>query len=452
MALRQQLQAEQRQTAKLSGQVSSAVACEGRLAACSAAKAAAASAAAPSPAPPATAPGQVAVGSTTPPDSAWMCIAIPTVHRAGQDYLNPTLGAILSQLPTDSSHPLYHAVRIVVVDNSRTPQQHTAFEAAAASLAGPQHPHAGYVAFASNPLPRATGHGGVQQGRGDPNAAGPTVQQQSRDVIWTLHAAVTLCGGGGVGDIPPAPPGSHPAPPADVGAVQGVPFPRPVLASTVMLMEDDFRLCPNALLALLHMHLKAASMPHHAALSPQQAAVRLDKAGVPRPPPLQPDAQGAVPWLVLRVCYGLNGVVLHTRDVPEFAWYLSTRLTQRPPDHLLVEWFAGEKPDSAAFVGQRAHFTYKYNLLDHFGRQSSLRAAPQGTFGACFDPLDTGNLFPVEAWDARTCGHDDMTPCRPADDPARVPALDLKAGATAANVPLRIGDQHKDMKGHLRAG
>jgi hypothetical protein len=212
----------------------------------------------------------------------------------------------------------------------------------------------------------------------------------------------------------------------------------------VLLMEDDFRLCPHALLALMHLMGKVAGMPGVAPMPAGARGVSLAPAGVGMPGPVG-DADGAAPWLLLRVCYGMNGAVLHTRDVPALAGYVAARLADRPPDHLLVEWFAGETDAAAAYVGQRGHFTFRYNLMDHFGRQSSLRVMPQGIFGACYDPLDEGNLFAVEAFHSRQCGHDDMQPCRAKNDPARAPPLHLKAAA--AGVPVRVGLNHKAIGG-----
>ena len=391
----------------------------------------------------------------SPRKEAWMVVAIPTVHRAGQDYLNPTLASILSQLPRTAGHPLRGALRIVVADNSHGATRHAAFEKAKAELSNPSHPHYGTVAFVRNPCPLSEGaHSPPHGRRQDGNKAGPKVRQQTRDVTWLLHAVSVLASGGTVADIPASPPGAVQAgasagPSQALGPVQGVDFPDgPLHAKHVLLMEDDFRLCPHAVLALAHLTAKAAGMPGVAPMPTAQARVQWGAHGVQQPAPVDMGpASSASPWLLLRVCYGLNGAVLHTRDVPALAAYLAQRGDARPPDHLLVEWFAAERPAAAEYVGSRAHFTFRYNLLDHFGRQSSLRAAPQGTFGACYDPLDEGNLFAVEAWNMQECGHDDMQPCRAADDPARLPPLHLKEAAKG--VPLRVGAQHSALKAHL---
>ena len=109
---------------------------------------------------------------------------------------------------------------------------------------------------------------------------------------------------------------------------------------------------------------------------------------------------------------------------------------RRPPDHLWVEWFAGERPQSAARKAGRPHAAFRYNLLEHFGRASSLRDAPQGVYAFCYDELDATVVFEVEAFQHAACAHDAVSPCAPPGD-ARAAPLDpphgIDFGALSAN-------------------
>lgn len=106
-------------------------------------------------------------------------------------------------------------------------------------------------------------------------------------------------------------------------------------------------------------------------------------------------------------------VSFHASDVGIFADYLLEHQARRPPDHLAVEWFAGEKPQSKKYKGDRPHVAFRYNLFYHLGVQSSLRSVDQTTFPYCYEPLGEPILFKVEAYDPVTCPEDDIWPCTP---------------------------------------
>tara|TARA_B100001758_G_C17876893_1_gene336810 strand:- start:31 stop:462 length:432 start_codon:yes stop_codon:yes gene_type:complete len=126
------------------------------------------------------------------------------------------------------------------------------------------------------------------------------------------------------------------------------------------------------------------------------------------------------------VSFGLNGALLHSNDALAYAAYLEKHITRRPPDHMLVEWFAGEKPErcgtivalaagvaarptlrvcmcvcvccgvrSKAYKGDRPHIAFRHNLLEHLGDISSLRSDKTPVYAACYEQLLDPVLFEV---------------------------------------------------------
>lgn len=164
--------------------------------------------------------------------------------------------------------------------------------------------------------------------------------------------------------------------------------------SMFFLMEDDFRLCPHFFQVLDYAVEKMALVDED--------------------------------WLVLRISYGLAGAILHGRDMETLSAYLKKHVTRRPPDHLLVEWFAGETSESAAYKGERKHFAMRHNLLQHFGTTSSIRRAKQGRYAGCYERLDL-SLFEVEAFKNAECPDEDVWPCPSSAWTEAHPSLGLHA-------------------------
>eukprot|EP00455_Lapot_gusevi_P039690 TRINITY_DN4455_c0_g1_i2.p1 TRINITY_DN4455_c0_g1~~TRINITY_DN4455_c0_g1_i2.p1 ORF type:complete len:424 (-),score=68.11 TRINITY_DN4455_c0_g1_i2:169-1440(-) len=149
-----------------------------------------------------------------------------------------------------------------------------------------------------------------------------------------------------------------------------------------LLMEDDFRLCKMGLMALQHLLAKAHRYHPN--------------------------------WLVIRVSYGMNGILMHNagfKDIETFAAYLVQHLKRRPPDHLIVEWYAGETAQSLQYKAGRVHMAYRYNLLEHFGTASTLRDGAMVGFSKCYEVLAAPILFDVDAFKPATCPQDDLWPC-----------------------------------------
>jgi hypothetical protein len=108
----------------------------------------------------------------------------------------------------------------------------------------------------------------------------------------------------------------------------------------------------------------------------------------------------------------MNGIFMPMGDVPVFGDYLIRHQQRRPPDHLVVEWYAGETPESQAHRGSRANMGFKHNLFDHIGAVSTLRSAKQTGFPRCYDLLAEPTVFQVEAYSPKECPHDDLWPCK----------------------------------------
>jgi hypothetical protein len=214
---------------------------------------------------------------------------------------------------------------------------------------------------------------------GSANVPGFRVRQQARDVTDLLELAHALFGHEGGG-----PRGEQ----AEDGALSRLPSggaPAPGRMAVYMVMEDDFRLCPRGLESL---------------------AFLLARARVLLPA-----------WNALRVSYGLNGALVRGFDVPLLAQHYRESFRRRPPDHLLVEWFAGERAESRLVKAGRPHGAFRYNLLEHFGLTSSLRAAASGVFPFCYQLLDDKVVFEVEAFRLDQCAHEQLWPCMPSAGP-----------------------------------
>jgi hypothetical protein len=117
-------------------------------------------------------------------------------------------------------------------------------------------------------------------------------------------------------------------------------------------------------------------------------------------------------WLAIRTSYGMNGIFMHNKDLETFGSYLIKHQVRRPPDHLVVEWYAGETPEAKAYKANRVNIGYKWNLFDHLGVISTLRQQKSGAFPRCYEMLTEPVVFKVEAYSPSECPHDDIWPCR----------------------------------------
>ena len=367
-----------------------------------------------------------------------LVIGIPSVRRANDaNYLNRTLRYILEQMAappgsssdsgsgvrvggavTDGRAPGPHAlsVRIVVMNNNRATGEgteadialvHPAFDAVRRSYCPPDACTSATVAGHTVWIPSGLGDNGAPptvlfaQNRrpieedgvdaGSDNIPGYRVRRQTRDVADLMGTVAAL-----FGDQPPQ---------QQQQAQQ---------QRYYMFAEDDFRLCPRGLEALAYL---------------------LAKAGAAYPD-----------WNAVRVSFGLNGGIIRMADVGVLAAYFREHARRRPPDHLFVEFYAGETPASAAVKRGRPHVAFKYNLLEHFGSSSSLRSLVSPAYALCYDVLNSGVLFEVEAFSEAKCGATDLTPCTfltEGSGGAELPRTDIDFGALAANARADTVDEGK---------
>lgn len=151
-----------------------------------------------------------------------------------------------------------------------------------------------------------------------------------------------------------------------------------------LFAEDDMLLCRQGFISLHYMISKAAQ--------------------------IHPN------FIAIRASYGMNGIILHTKDLPIFQAYLVKHQARRPPDHLVVEWFAGETDEAKTYRGSRQNVGFKYNLFEHIGRVSTLRKTASGAFPMCYDLLLEPTVFQVEAFSPNDCPKNDIWPCKDTDN------------------------------------
>lgn len=323
------------------------------------------------PAPLDTPPQTVGASPRAADDGApWLIIAVPTVPRqreAGSSapMLMRTLKSIQAQVwavPT----PLGRATRVVVMNNK--PGEHKAFDEAKRAFRGQ-----GWIDFLENTAPLPDEPMTTAPEFASKNQEGPTprVRRQTLDVMALLDA------------------------------VRGK-------SRYVLLYEDDFHFCDNALLALDYMIARAH------------------------------EYEGVNGWSAIRCSFGLNGIVLQNgatqrdhADVAAFRLYLGEHYVRRPPDHLAVEFYAKESRQARKHFGKRRVMAFRYNIARHDGKHSTLREDVAWDTPQCFTELIAPQVFPVEAWNPVDCPRDDMWPC---DGKAARPTVLVWNNASEAHV------------------
>ena len=238
------------------------------------------------------------VGGAAPSPRPWLRIALMSVGRSsGAEYLLHALRALLQSHPARVSDPLRSSIEIVVVNNHAPPEAHSV-------LLRAKQLYGGRVVFVEKEAAAARACRATPKVKGD--VAKEPVFRQTCDLVGGLEALLAM------------PPADH-----------------------VLLMEDDWLVCPSALLALQYLLDKAYAYDED--------------------------------WLALRVSYGFNGVVVRGgADLRSLRRHLESHPWRRPPDHLLFEWFSGERPDTKAYAAGRSYRVFRHNLFYHIGALSTL--------------------------------------------------------------------------------
>ena len=279
-------------------------------------------------------------------------IGIPTVPRAhGERYLLQTLASISRELPDDPTNLLYGRVIVYVVNVFGS--THAVFDEARAlysSSSSSSSVSAGLKSmyFKFTSLEAGEVLADPVTGSNELNDLGNANHPGYRVRKQTRNLASVVKKTVGAGE-------------------------------TYLFLEDDMQFCPHGFTTMQYM---------------------LDKATRYHPN-----------WLAIRASYGMNGVFMRRADAIVFADYLLKHQTRRPPDHLVVEWYAGETKESAEYKKDRKNIGFRYNLFSHMGSSSTLRHEAAAPMPVCYEQLTEPVVFKVEAFDPAACPLDDVWPC-----------------------------------------
>ncbi len=149
------------------------------------------------------------------------------------------------------------------------------------------------------------------------------------------------------------------------------------MADFTIMMEDDVTLCANGIKAI------------HYAINKFEALTK---------------AARKEPFTVLRMSYGMNGLVIRDEDVITFRDFMLLNLFLNPPDLLQIEWEAGKHGST---VGTRPYGVYRRNIFIHLGKVSNFEGRPERGTPGCYVDY-TSALWPNEQPD-QSCN--DVSPC-----------------------------------------
>lgn len=282
----------------------------------------------------------------------WLVIGIPTIARAhNEDYLLKSLATLAVQLPVSKSDLMYGQVLMVVVNmqgaESGPHQRYEEAKLLYSQTKEKPNPRGIYFEFIDNKDIKDIFEDPLS-GKSALNDYGSPNMPGFRVRKQTRNIVSVMRSSEGKGKY-------------------------------YLFLEDDMEFCPSGLLAIQYL-LDKSSRYHHN-------------------------------WLAIRASYGMNGIFLHSKDIRPFGDYLLKGQARRPPDHLVVEWYAGESAESRKYKGDRANIGFRYNLFNHIGAVSTLRTEKSAIYPGCYDQLLEPTVFKVEAFSIRECPKDDVWPC-----------------------------------------
>ncbi len=152
----------------------------------------------------------------------------------------------------------------------------------------------------------------------------------------------------------------------------------------MLLMEDDFEMCPFG----LHHLYRAISAAEYIYF---------------------PD------FSALRLSFGFNGIVLHCKDVAVVRDYLWDNRQEGPTDAMTSPWWTKYIDEGKAYFGpKRRSCAYRHNLLDHIGDHSAVwdrKFDQRGRFPRCMDDLYFNGMSHEDWFDYRRCRGKEFSPC-----------------------------------------
>jgi len=141
---------------------------------------------------------------------------------------------------------------------------------------------------------------------------------------------------------------------------------KPQCVDQFMLVEDDFVWCSKAKGAV-------ASLQRVLALA---------------------TAAGRETWSAVKFSHGLGGVLLQCRDIEAVQKHLETFMGAWPPDALVGEFLGLDCAEGSEYFQTRRYLSYRYNLLQHTAKLSTLQRDPAAMAGGAGLDVNGNELHP----------------------------------------------------------